>query len=265
MGVEAYIAPGDHKEKSVGVGEEKYYHLLLLVKNETGWKNLLQLVTDSWIEGFYYKPRMDKAMLRARHEGLIATSACLGGELSQLILKNQLEAAEKLIYEYQDTFGKENFFIEIGRHPKIADIEKVNPHLISLSKKTGAPLVATQDSHYLNSEDKDVHDILLAIQTGKSVNDPKKFTLTDDFSFMTGEQMEKTFADLPEAIQNTAVIAEQCNFKLELGKILLPKFDTPNGMTSAEYMRKLVIERTPDRYPVMNRKQNVMNVFVFRV
>lgn len=252
MGVEAYIAPGDHKEKNAGAGEDKYYHLLLLVKNETGWKNLLQLVSTSWIEGFYYRPRMDKAMLRERHEGLIATSACLGGELSQLILKNQLEAAEKLIYEYQDIFGKENFFIEIGRHPKIPDIEKVNPHLIALSKKTGAPLVATQDSHYLNSEDKEVHDILLAIQTGKSVNDPKKFTLTDDFSFMSGEEMEKNFADLPEAIENTAKIAQMCDFKMELGKILLPKFDTPDGSTSAEYLRKLVAERTPERYPTMN-------------
>ncbi len=252
LGVEAYVAPGNHKEKNAGAGEDKYYHLLLLVKDEAGWKNLLQLVTDSWIEGFYYRPRMDKEMLRKRASGLIATSACLGGEVSQLILKNQLGEAEKVIRDYQDIFGKENFYIEIGRHPKIPDVEKVNPHLIALSKKTGAPLVATQDSHYLRSEDKEVHDILLAIQTGKSVNDPKKFTLTDDFSFLPGEQMEKTFSDLPEAIENTAAIAERCNFKLELGKILLPKFETPDGSTSAEYMRKLVTERTPERYPVVD-------------
>ena len=248
LGVEAYIAPGDHKDKNAGVGEDKYYHLILLVKNETGWKNLLQLVTESWLHGFYYRPRMDKAMLRERHEGLIATSACLGGELSQLILKNQLDAAEKLIYEYQEIFGKENFYIEIGRHPKIADIEKVNPHLIALSKKTGAPLVATQDSHYLNADDKDVHDILLAIQTGKKVSDPKKFTLTDDFSVKSGEEMEKIFADLPEAIENTTKIADQCTFKLELGKILLPKFDTPDGSESKVYLRKLIAERTQERY-----------------
>lgn len=253
LGVEAYIAPGDHKDKTnSGTNTDRYYHLILLVKNEVGWKNLLQLVTDSWIEGFYYKPRMDKKMLRERHEGLIATSACLGGELSQLILAGALDRAEALIYEYQDIFGKENFYIEIGRHPKIPDIEKVNPHLVALSKKTGAPLVATGDSHYLDPEDKDVHDILLAIQTGKSVNDPKKFTLTDDFSFASGEAMEKLFADLPEAIQNTALVAEQCDFKLELGKILLPKFDTPDGSSSAEYLRKLVALRTPERYPVMN-------------
>lgn len=253
LGVEAYIAPGDHKDKTNGgTNTDRYYHLILLVKNETGWKNLLQLVTDSWIEGFYYKPRMDKKMLRERHEGLIATSACLGGELSQLILAGALDRAEALIYEYQDIFGKENFFIEIGRHPKIPDIEKVNPHLIALAKKTGAPLVATGDSHYLNAEDKEVHDILLAIQTGKSVNDPKKFTLTDDFSFMSAEDMAKLFPDLPEALENTVKIADACNFKLELGKILLPKFDTPDGSTSAQYLRKLVAERTPERYPVMN-------------
>ena len=252
LGVEAYIAPGDHKDKNAGVGEDKYYHLILLVQNEAGWKNLLQLVTDSWIEGFYYKPRMDKAMLRKRSEGLIATSACLGGEVSQLILKNQMAEAEKVVRDYQEIFGKENFYIEIGRHPKIADIEKVNPGLIELSKKTGAPLVVTGDSHYLESSDKEVHDILLAIQTGKSVNDPKKFTLTDDFSFMSGKDMEKLFPDLPEAIENTAKIAERCNFKLELGKILLPKFDTPDGSSSAEYFRKLVALRTPERYPVMN-------------
>ncbi len=254
MGVEAYIAPGDHTDKtSTGTnGEERYYHLILLVKNEAGWKNLLQLVTESWLHGFYYKPRMDKAMLRKHHEGLIATSACLGGELAQATLKNDLVQAEKVIREYQDIFGAENYYIEIGRHPKIPDIEKINPHLVALSKKTGAPLVATQDSHYLTSEDKDVHDILLAIQTGKKVNDPKKFTLTDDFSVMSGLQMEYTFSDLPESIQNTAKIAEACNFKLELGKILLPKFDTPDGSDSKAYLRQLVKERTPDRYPVVD-------------
>jgi DNA polymerase-3 subunit alpha len=253
LGVEAYIAPGDHKDKTnSGANTDRYYHLILLVKNETGWKNLLQLVTDSWIEGFYYKPRMDKKMLRERHEGLIATSACLGGELSQLILAGALDRAEALIREYQDIFGAENFYIEIGRHPKIPDIEKVNPHLIALAKKTGAPLVATGDSHYLNAEDKEVHDILLAIQTGKSVNDPKKFTLTDDFSFMSAEDMAKLFPDLPEALANSVKIAEACDFKLELGKILLPRFDTPDGSTSASYLRKLVAERTPERYPVMN-------------
>ncbi len=253
LGVEAYIAPGDHKDRSSdGANSDRYYHLILLVQNEKGWKNLLELVTTSWLEGFYYKPRMDKAMLRERHEGLIATSACLGGELSQLILANRLAEAEKLIHEYQDIFGKENFYIEIGRHPKIPDIEKVNPHLIALAKKTGAPLVATQDSHYLNSDDKDVHDILLAIQTGKKVNDPKKFTLTDDFSLMAGSQMEKIFADLPEAISSTAEIAEKCNFSLELGKILLPKFDTPDGSDSKAYLRKLVNERVAERYPKLD-------------
>ncbi len=253
LGVEAYIAPGDHKDKTnSGTNTDRYYHLILLVKNETGWKNLLQLVTDSWIEGFYYKPRMDKKMLRERHEGLIATSACLGGELSQLILAGALDRAEALIREYQDIFGAENFYIEIGRHPKIPDIEKVNPHLIALAKKTGAPLVATGDSHYLNAEDKEVHDILLAIQTGKSVNDPKKFTLTDDFSFMSAEDMAKLFPDLPEALANSVKIADACDFKLELGKILLPKFDTPDGSTSAAYLRKLVQERTSERYPVTN-------------
>jgi len=248
IGVEAYIAPGDHKEKSAGVSEDRYYHLVLLVKNQVGWENLLQLVTKSWLEGFYYKPRMDKAMLREHSEGLIALSGCLGGELSQALLNNRIEAGETIAREYQDIFGTENYYLEIGRHPKIEEIEKVNPRLIALSEKLNIPLVATQDSHYLNKDDKETHDILLSIQTGKSINDEKKFTLTDDFSLTSPEEMIKTFGDLPDAISNTVKIAEQCNFDFELGKILLPRFDTPGGLDSKAYLRQLVNERIADRY-----------------
>lgn len=252
LGVEAYIAAGDHTEKNVGANENNYYHLVLLAKNETGWKNLLQLVTTSWLEGFYYRPRMSKAMLRKHSEGLIALSGCLSGELAKALLANRLDEAEKVAREYQDIFGAGNYYIELQNHPHIAPVREVLPKQIALAKKLGIPMVATGDSHYLNSEDREVHDILLAIQTGKSVNDPKKFVLEDDFSFKSSEVMEKLFADVPEAIANTTAIAEQCNFKLELGKILLPKFDTPDGSTSAEYLRKLVKERTPERYPTLN-------------
>ncbi len=252
LGVEAYIASGDHKEKNTGTGESNYYHLILLVKNETGWKNLLQLVTQSWLEGFYYRPRMDKEMLRKHHEGLIALSGCLSGEVAKALQANRPADAEKIALEWQEIFGKENYYIELQNHKNIAPVREVLPKQIALAKKLGIPMVATGDSHYLNTDDREVHDILLAIQTGKTVNDPKKFVLEDDFSFKPGEVMEKLFPDVPEAIENTAKIAEMCNFKLELGKILLPKFDTPDGSDSMLYLRKLVAERTAERYPIVD-------------
>ncbi|MDO8601968.1 MAG: DNA polymerase III subunit alpha [bacterium] len=251
LGVEAYVAPGDHTDKSANVSEDKYYHLVLLVKNETGWKNLIELVTESYLHGFYYRPRMDKAMLRAKHEGLIALSGCLGGEVAQALFKGNTEQAEKVAREYQEIFGKDNYYIEVQAHEAIKDVMSVLPKQIALAQKLGIPLVATQDSHYLNTDDRPAHDILLAIQTGKKITDEKRFSLEDDFSLISGDEMAIRHKDTPEAIENTIKIADQCNFNLELGKILLPKFDTPNGEPSMVYLRKLVAKKTSVRYPLI--------------
>lgn len=248
LGVEAYIAPGDHTDKSAAVSEDKYYHLILLAKNETGWKNLIELVTESYLHGFYYRPRMDKKMLRERHEGLIALSGCLGGELAQALFRGSEEQAEKVAREYQDIFGKDNYYIEVQAHTQIKDVMTVLPKQIEFAKKMGIPMVATQDSHYLNAEDREAHDILLAIQTGKKITDEKRFSLEDDFSLDGVGPITAAFKDYPEAIENTTKIAEQCNVELELGKILLPKFDTPGGIDSKEYLRQLVKERIGKRY-----------------
>ena len=248
LGVETYLAPNDHLEKD---NQERYYHLILLVKNQTGWENLLKLVTTAYLEGFYYKPRVSKELLRKHHEGLIALSACLSGEISRLILKKNIKEAEETALEFQEIFGKENFYIEIGHHPNVPEATRVTKQLIELSKKLDVPLVATQDIHYLKKEDEVYQDILLAIQTRTKLDDPGRLSLKgDNFSMRSPEEMTELFKDNPEAIENTSKIADQCTFELELGKIKLPKFKLPDEESSSiEYLKKLVNERTKNRFP----------------
>ena len=249
LGIEAYLAPKNHKDKNSN-GEEKYYHLILLAKNQTGWENLIQLVTISHLEGFYYKPRIDKNLLKKYSEGLIGLSACITGEVAKLILQNNLSGAEKAALEYQEILGKGNFYLEIGHHPGIKPTIKANEGLKLISQKTGIPLVATQDIHYVKKEDSEYHDILLAVQTGNKLSDAGRLTLKDDdFSMRSPEEMAECFKDSPEAIENTIKIASQCNLELELGKIQLPKFDVPERKTADAYLRELVAERTVIRYP----------------
>lgn len=245
IGIEAYIASRSRFDKVPRV-DDKYFHLILLCKNEIGWKNLIQLVTKSHLEGFYYKPRMDKELLRKHSEGLIALSACLSGEVSRALLAENYEAAKRAALEYREIFGSENFYIEIGSHPGIKETFKVYDGLIRISRETGIPPVATQDIHYLNSEDAQFHDILLAVQTGNKLSDDDRLTMReDDFSMRSPEEMEKLFSDFPEAISNTNKIAEACNLKMELGKIQLPKFQTENSFA---LLKQLLGERLPKRY-----------------
>jgi len=252
LGVEAYIAPGDHKDKSNGDNDEgRYRHLILLAENNTGWKNIIQLVTASYMDGFYYKPRMSKALLRQYSEGIIALSGCLGGEVSQLVLGNRFDEAVGVVNEYKEIFGKDNFYIEIQRHGKIPETVAIYNKMIELSKVTNTKMVVTSDSHYLESEDKETHDILLAIQTGKSVNHPKKFTLVDDFSVKSAEAMSEKYKDISEAVSNTVLVANRCNVEIEIGRVLLPKFETPNNEKSEDYLRKLVEENISKRYKVV--------------
>ncbi|MDP3947661.1 MAG: DNA polymerase III subunit alpha [bacterium] len=261
LGVEAYLAPGargNREESRMGRAHENgtakgrlpYYHLILLAKNNTGWKNLLRLVTRANLEGFYYKPRMDKEILREHHEGLIALSACLTGEIPRLLSQHKAEEAEAALREYQDIFGTENFYLEIGTHPNIPDTVPVREALIRLARKTGTPLVATQDIHYAKREDAEYHDILLAVQTGSQLSDTDRLTLKDDdFSLQGPEHMAALFADIPEAILTTAKIADMCDVELPLGKIHLPSFPLPAGTTPRAQLRALIRDRLPERYP----------------
>jgi len=248
LGVEAYLAPGDHRDKNKD-SEIKYYHLTLIVENNTGWKNLIQLVTKSHLDGFYYRPRMDKELLRTHHEGLIALSGCLNGEISKLLANGNQTQAKKALAEYQEIFGKDNFFIEISHHPGIKETIPIRKALEAFAKETHTPLVATQDIHYLKKEDAEYHDILLAVQTGNKTSDPDRLTLKDDdFSMRSPEEMIELFKDLPEAIENTVKIAERSTTTIQLGVIQLPKFPVPDNGNADEYLEKLLREKIGHRY-----------------
>lgn len=254
LGVEAYIAPNGYKNKRSGI-DDKRHHLILLVENQTGWQNLIQLVTKAHLEGFYYKPRIDKELLKQYHHGLIALSGCLAGETSRALSLDKFEEAKKIVLEYENIFGKNNFYLEIGHHPNIPKLPKVNEGLIKLSKETGIPLVATQDIHYLKPEDAEFHDILLAVQTGKKLDDRDRLTLKDDdFSMRSPEQMAELFKNIPEAIENTVKIAERCKVELVLGEVQLPEFPLPEGKSSNAYLEELIEEKLPQRFPTVTEE-----------
>jgi len=263
LGVEAYVAPISRFDKN---SDAKYYHLILLCKNLTGWKNLIQLVTKAHLEGFYYKPRVDKELLKQHSDGLIALSACLSGEIPRLLSNKKYEEAKKTAMEYQEIFGKGNFFLEIGHHPGIPETLKIRDGIIKLSRETSIELAATQDIHYLNPEDAEYHDILLAIQTGNKLTDSDRLTLkNDDFSMRSPEQMYEIFKDIPEAAANTAKIAEQCNLELVLDKIQLPKFPLPEGKNAPDYLKELISEKMPIRYQNITPEINERLAYEFGV
>ncbi len=255
LGVETYVAPKDRTSREPG---ERYYHLVLLAENLTGWKNLIHLVTKAHLEGFYYKPRIDKALLREHAEGLIGLSACLGGEIDSLLLAGKYEEAKRVALEYRDILGEQNYFLEIQKHPNTPDSEQIEASLIRLADETGIPLVATQDSHYLRREDSEYHDILLAVQTGNRLSDDDRLTLKhDDFSLASPDEMIEKFPTLPKAIANTVRIAERCAVELELGKTHLPDFPKPEGVSANDYLRQLITERIPNRFPGDRPTQDV--------
>ncbi len=247
LGVEAYIAQGSRHKKEAG---EKYYHLILLCENLTGWKNLVKLISIAHLEGFYYKPRIDKELLREYHEGLIGLSACLTGEVNKLLVNDKFEEAKQAAKEYEEILGKENFFLEIGDHPNIPEATKLRERVIKLSKEVEIGMVGTQDIHYAKPEDAEYHDILVAVQTGSRLSDDDRLTLkADDFSMTSPEVMIEKFKDVPEAIINTVKIAERCQVELELGKIILPNFPKPDGKAANEYLEELIQERINKRFP----------------
>ncbi len=239
LGVEAYIAERGRADKEPGL-DNKRYHLTLLAKNLGGYKNLIKLVTISNLEGYYYKPRMDKEILRKYSAGIIALSGCIGGELSRALANHDDEKAEKIVREHQEIFGVENYFLEIQKHSKVEDDEKVRDGIIKLGKKFNIPLVGTIDSHYPCADDHKAHDTLLSIQTNSDIKDENKFSFgEDDYSFINTETAKELFKDIPEAVTNTLVVANMCNVELELGRWVFPDFKLDAGITYDTKLREL--------------------------
>ena len=247
IGVETYLAPNGRLQKRPKI-DDKPYHLVLLAKNDQGYKNLIKLITLAHLEGFYYRPRIDWEILKEYHEGLIALTACLQGEIPRAILAGNQEKVKNLIHDYLELFG-EDFYLELQKHQAIPEQEIVNRALIDLAKQYKIDLVATNDVHYLRREDAEIQDILLCLQTKKKKSDKDRLMMDgDDFYFKSREEMEKLFSDLPEAISQTEKISQKCNLELELGKTKLPVFIVPENLTPDQYLRKLVDERIGERF-----------------
>ena len=248
IGIEAYIA-FEKMEQCRPRIDDKRYHLILLAKNDIGYKNLVKLTTKAHLQGFYYKPRIDEELLAQHSEGLICLSACLQGKIPKLIMAKRYDEAEKQALKYQEIFGKENFYLELQHHPNIREQKLVNDTLIGMGKKYGIPLVATNDAHYLRPEDAKAQDILMLINTGADPDNPERLTmLADDFSITSPENMTQDFKDIPEALENTQKIKEMCNFEFELGKTILPEFKPPQGYNSTQYLRKLCEQNLASKY-----------------
>ncbi|BAL83653.1 putative DNA polymerase III subunit alpha [Selenomonas ruminantium subsp. lactilytica TAM6421] len=248
IGCEVYLAPGNRRERQE-VNGTKYYHLILLAENQTGYKNLVKLVSLANIEGMYYKPRVDKELLRQYHEGIICLSACIAGDVPRALIQNNKDKADRLVQEYIDIFGKENYFLEIQNHG-LPEERMANEGLIELAEKYGLGLVATNDSHYVRREDSEFHDILLCIQMSKTVDDPDRMRFnSDDYYLKSPEEMAALFPDHPEALSNTARIAERCQVDFEFGHIQLPYYPIPEAYKDDEaYLRALCEQALPSRY-----------------
>ncbi|HBO85164.1 MAG: DNA polymerase III subunit alpha [Deltaproteobacteria bacterium GWC2_42_11] len=259
IGCEVYVAPGSRLEKSSshsGKGgiKDTSFHLILLIKNVVGYKNLCKLLTLAHLEGFYYKPRIDKELLKAHSEGLIAMSSCLHGEIPYLVSVGNIEKALKTAAEFKEIFTNNRFYLEI-QHNKIPEQEQVNKGLIEISRKLGIPIVATNDCHYLRKEDARAHEVLLCIQTGKTMNSPDRMRFaTDDFYFKSPEEMDVLFKDTPDAIRNTIEIAERCNLELKLGEYHLPNFPVPDGETLDSFMEKEAWKGLEEWFKVMKER-----------
>jgi len=248
IGCEVYLAPGMRQERAE-VDGTRYYHLILLAENETGYRNLVELISLANIEGYYYKPRIDKELLRQYHEGIIALSACVAGEIPQAILRGNNERAEALIAEYVEIFGQDNFFLEIQDHG-LPEEKTVNRALREFAKKYDIGLVATNDVHYVHADDSEFHDILLCVQTGRTINDPDRMRFSGpDYYLKSEEEMTALFADYPEALENTAKIAARCQVDFTFGELQLPFYPLPEHFESDDaYLRALCEERLSSRY-----------------
>jgi DNA polymerase-3 subunit alpha len=265
IGMEAYIAPGSRFEKDQN---KRYFHLLLLAVNNIGYKNLIKLSSIGHLEGFYYKPRIDKEVLHEYHEGLIASSACYKGEIPWVLRKeNNYEKAKQLTLEYEEIMGKGNFYLELMDLPALEGQMELNTKFIQLSKETGVPLIVTRDVHYLNPEDVEAQDILTCIRDGRTIDEPNRFSSANlDLSFCKGDEIAGRFKHIPEAVENTAKIAERVDLKLDLDKWHFPSIDIPAGKSADEYLRELTYERLPSltelTEEVKNRVEYELDIIV---
>ena len=249
LGCEVYVAPGSRFDKEAGNNEDRYYHLVLLAENNEGYQNLMKIVSIGFIDGFYYKPRVDIETLEKYHEGIIALSACLAGEIPRYIMRGMYEEACKSALRYQNIFGKGNFFLELQDHG-MPEQKQVNQSLLRMSQELGIDLVATNDVHYTYAEDVKPHDILLCLQTGKRLEDEDRMRYEGGQYFVKSpEEMARLFTYAPEALENTYKIAQRCNVEIEFGVTKLPKYDVPEGYTSWEYLNKLCWDGFAERYP----------------
>lgn len=254
IGCEVYIAPKSRFDK-MAIDGESYYHLILLAEKEQGYKNLIKMVSLAYSEGFYYKPRVDKELLKQYSEGIICLSACIAGEIPAAIIRDNPDRADALVREYIDIFGKDNFFIEIQDHG-MEEEKKANLALVKLAEKYGLGLVATNDSHYTNRSDSEFHDVLLCIQMGKTVDEENRMRFpNDNFYLKSPEEMEKLFGAYEGAIANTVKIAERCQVDFTFGHLHLPVFPVPEGLTDDAYLRKLCEDRLPNRYKTVGNEE----------
>lgn len=248
LGCEVYVAPNSRFDREVTGGEDRYYHLVLLAENNEGYANLMKIVSKGFVEGYYYKPRVDKEVLREYHSGIIALSACLAGEVSRYLMKGLYEEAKKAALEYRDIFGEDHFYLELQDHG-LPDQALVNQQLLKMSQETGIELVATNDVHYTYAEDEKAHDILLCIQTGKKLSDENRMRYEGgQYYVKSEEEMGALFPYALQALDNTQKIADRCFVEIEFGVTKLPKYDVPSGYTSWEYLQKLCYEGLEKRY-----------------
>ena len=251
IGCEMYVAPDNHKNR--GTGAERSNHLVLLCENEKGYRNLIKLVSTGYLDGFYYKPRVDHELLAKHSEGLIALSACLRGEVADALLSEKYDQAQKSAYRLRDIFGKENFFLEVQDQGLEQDV-RVNRDLVRLSKESGIPLVATNDCHYLTQADSHAQEVLMCIQTGKTMSDTQRMKFaTDQFYFKTAEEMAHVFRELPDAVTRTVAIAERCNVKIQRVSNPFPEFKVPEGHTADSYFERVVRDGFASRAPQIER------------
>ena len=249
LGCEVYVAPGSRFDRENGAGEDRYYHLILLAENNTGYKNLMKIVSKGFVDGFYYKPRVDLDLLETYHEGIISLSACFAGEVQKYLARGMYEEAKRSALRYSEIFGKDHFYLELQDHG-IPEQKMVNQGLLRLSQETGLELVATNDVHYTFAEDAKAHDILLCIQTGKKVTDEDRMRYEGgQYYCKSEEEMRKLFPYAQEAIDNTHKIAERCNVEIEFGVTKLPKYEVPEGFDSWTYLNHLCREGFKTRYP----------------
>ncbi|MBQ6469890.1 MAG: DNA polymerase III subunit alpha [Lachnospiraceae bacterium] len=261
IGCEVYVAPESRFEKggagsrgSAANADDKYHHLILLAENNQGYANLMKIVSAGFVEGYYYRPRVDKELLRKYHEGIIASSACLAGEIAKLLMRGEYEEAKKTALEYREIFGENNFFLELMDHG-IPEQKRVNQLLKEISRETGIPMIVTNDAHYTFKEDAEPHDILLCIQTGKKVQDEDRMRYTGgQYYIKSAAEMAALFPDVPEALENTSRIADRCNVEIVFHERKLPKYDLPPGRQPFEYLESLCEEGLKKRYPDVTRE-----------